>query len=115
MNGKQECKCSIVQLQAPLCICEHQSLEVAPALVAGGASNTGGTVLRQHFTNDELAELSKSIDPAAPSGLDYYPLAKPGERFPVYDPKMTPRLEPRPGACPYCAGACELYALRVAA
>ncbi|MEM8761995.1 MAG: FGGY-family carbohydrate kinase, partial [Pseudomonadota bacterium] len=30
------------------------------------------------------------------SGLDYYPLPKPGERFPVSDPDLAPRLEPRP-------------------
>lgn len=28
--------------------------------------------------------------------LDYYPLTKPGERFPVNDPAMQPRLTPRP-------------------
>ncbi|MCY4335965.1 MAG: FGGY-family carbohydrate kinase, partial [Litoreibacter sp.] len=31
-----------------------------------------------------------------PSGLDYYPLSKPGERFPTADPDKAPRLEPRP-------------------
>jgi sugar (pentulose or hexulose) kinase len=30
------------------------------------------------------------------SGLDYYPLPRPGERFPVNDPALPPRLEPRP-------------------
>lgn len=64
--------------------------------LVGGASNTGGTVLRQHFTNQQLAELSEGIDPHESPDLDYYPLASPGERFPVYDPDMPPRLEPRP-------------------
>ncbi|MEM9755719.1 MAG: FGGY-family carbohydrate kinase, partial [Pseudomonadota bacterium] len=32
----------------------------------------------------------------APSGLDYYPLLKPGERFPINDPDYPPRLMPRP-------------------
>ncbi len=32
----------------------------------------------------------------APTGLDFYPLASPGERFPVNDPGLAPRLEPRP-------------------
>ena len=36
------------------------------------------------------------LDPNAPTGLDYYPLPKPGERFPVNDPNLPPRLEPRP-------------------
>ena len=31
-----------------------------------------------------------------PTGLNYYPLPKPGERFPINDPKLPPRLEPRP-------------------
>ena len=31
-----------------------------------------------------------------PTGLDYYPLARPGERFPVNDPHFQPRLTPRP-------------------
>jgi sugar (pentulose or hexulose) kinase len=36
------------------------------------------------------------IDPEADSGLDYYPLARPGERFPHADPAMAPRVSPRP-------------------
>ncbi len=31
-----------------------------------------------------------------PTGLDYYPLLAPGERFPVNDPTLAPRLDPRP-------------------
>lgn len=64
--------------------------------LVGGASNTGGAVLRQFFTIDELAELTQRIDPDRPTGLDYYPLPSPGERFPVNDPATKPRLEPRP-------------------
>ncbi|KAL6611181.1 hypothetical protein ACP70R_039109 [Stipagrostis hirtigluma subsp. patula] len=64
--------------------------------LVGGASNTGGAVLRQLFTDDRLVALSKDIDPSVPSPLDYYPLPKKGERFPVSDPDMIPRLEPRP-------------------
>ncbi len=62
----------------------------------GGASNTGGGVLRAHFSDAELETLSEQIDPSRPSGLDYYPLLKPGERFPVNDPDLQPRLTPRP-------------------
>jgi sugar (pentulose or hexulose) kinase len=64
--------------------------------LAGGASNAGGGVLRQHFSDDELPALSARIDPERPSGLDYYPLPRPGERFPINDPALPPRLEPRP-------------------
>lgn len=64
--------------------------------LAGGASNAGGGVLRQFFDDRQLAALSESIDPAVASPLDYLPLPKPGERFPVNDPSLAPRLSPRP-------------------
>lgn len=53
-------------------------------------------MLRQHFSNEQLQQLSQRINLAQPSGLDYYPLVGPGERFPVNDPGMQPRLMPRP-------------------
>ncbi|NRB04795.1 MAG: FGGY-family carbohydrate kinase [Rhodobacteraceae bacterium] len=64
--------------------------------LVGGASNTGGAVLAHFFSPDEIAHLSAEIDPHTPSGLDYYPLLEPGERFPVNDPALAPRLSPRP-------------------
>jgi len=64
--------------------------------LAGGASNTGGAVLAAHFTPDQLFKLSQQIDPNQDSGLGYYPLNEPGERFPINDPSLSPRLEPRP-------------------
>ncbi|PIA55949.1 hypothetical protein AQUCO_00700337v1 [Aquilegia coerulea] len=64
--------------------------------LVGGASNTGGAVLRQIFTDEQLDELSELIDPTKSSLLDYYPLPAVGERFPVADLGMTPRLHPRP-------------------
>ena len=64
--------------------------------LTGGASNSGGAVLRQFFTDEELIELSQKIDPQQASPLDYYPLTKPGERFPINDPQLLPRLDPRP-------------------
>ncbi|ANJ68287.1 carbohydrate kinase [Halothiobacillus diazotrophicus] len=64
--------------------------------LAGGASNAGGGVLRQYFSSTELTELSARIEPEQPSGLDYYPLPRPGERFPINDPNLPPRLEPVP-------------------
>ena len=53
-------------------------------------------MLAAHFTPEEIAALSARIDPDRPSGLDYYPLLRPGERFPVNDPALAPRLTPRP-------------------
>lgn len=64
--------------------------------LAGGASNTGGGVLGTFFDDDRMAELTDRVRPEWPTGLDYYPLAVPGERFPVNDPALAPRLDPRP-------------------
>ncbi len=64
--------------------------------LTGGASNSGGAVLKEFFSTDQLYNLSRSIDPLRSSGLDYYPLLRPGERFPFNDPNFAPRLEPRP-------------------
>ncbi|WP_046118837.1 FGGY-family carbohydrate kinase [Ensifer aridi] len=64
--------------------------------LAGGASNSGGAVLAAHFSAERIAELSARIDPRTETGLDYYPLTKPGERFPIADPQLAPRMEPRP-------------------
>lgn len=63
--------------------------------LTGGASNTGGAVLKHFFTDSELASLSSQIE-ASTSNLDYYPLLKMGDRFPINDPLLPPRLEPRP-------------------
>ncbi|HEY9689513.1 MAG TPA: FGGY-family carbohydrate kinase [Coleofasciculaceae cyanobacterium] len=64
--------------------------------LVGGASNAGGCVLRQFFTDAEVATLSAQIDPSQPSDLDYYPLPAPGDRFPICDPQLPPRLTPQP-------------------
>lgn len=64
--------------------------------LVGGASNTGGAVLKHYFDETQLQELSATIDPSQDSGLNYYPLLKPGDRFPVNDPNLQPRLTPRP-------------------
>ena len=62
----------------------------------GGGSNSGGAVLRHYFTDAAMADLSARLQPERGTGLDYYPLPAPGERFPVNDPRMQPRLSPRP-------------------
>lgn len=64
--------------------------------LVGGASNTGGAVLRQIFTDEQLEKLSEQINPMEASPLEFYPLQTVGERFPVADPMMKPRLHPRP-------------------
>jgi len=70
------------------------------AWLVGGASNAGGAALRAFFPDDaEIAALEPSLpaDPRAPPPRgteDWYPLLKKGERFPVYDPGLEPRLPP---------------------
>lgn len=64
--------------------------------LVGGASNTGGGVLLDHFSTDQISTLCKRIDPTKPTGLGFYPLSKPGERFPIKDPDFVGRLSPRP-------------------
>lgn len=64
--------------------------------LAGGASNAGGGALLRHFPLERIVELSERIDPNTDSGLHYYPLPQPGERFPVSDPGMQPVVSPRP-------------------
>jgi D-ribulokinase len=72
------------------------SHRIGDVWLAGGASNTGGKVLVQHFPVERIVELSPSIDAETSTGLDYYPLPAKGERFPFADPQMQPRLSPRP-------------------
>jgi sugar (pentulose or hexulose) kinase len=64
--------------------------------LVGGASNAGAGILLQFFSANDLRELSLQIDPDHPTGLSLLPLAAKGERFPVDDPELAPRLEPRP-------------------
>ena len=64
--------------------------------LAGGASNTGGAALLRHFSAQDIARLTPSISPEMPTGLNYYPLPKDGERFPIADPQMASRTQPRP-------------------
>lgn len=83
---------SPVPLQGPGMSCQR----VAGQWLVGGASNAGAGVLRQFFSDRQLAELSRQLDPRRPSGLALRPLPRPGERFPVDDPLLAPVLEPRP-------------------
>ncbi|WP_411033711.1 FGGY-family carbohydrate kinase [Shinella sp. BYT-45] len=74
-------------------IYSHRILDI---WLAGGASNSGGAVIRSFFDGEQLRAMTPHLRPDVPTGLAYYPLAKPGERFPVNDPAYPPRLEPRP-------------------
>ena len=82
----------------PVCAPEFgiYSHRIGESWLAGGASNTGGKVLAEYFSVHQLEKLSNEIDPGIPSGLDYYPLTTAGERFPINDSKLEPRLSPRP-------------------
>ncbi len=64
--------------------------------LVGGASNSGAAVLAHYFDRPTLARLSATLPLPTSPRLDYYPLLAPGERFPVSDPRLAPRLSPRP-------------------
>jgi sugar (pentulose or hexulose) kinase len=66
--------------------------------LVGGASNSGGAVLQHYFSETAMNELETRLQPESPTGLDYYPLLTAGERFPINDPQLMPRLTPRPQA-----------------
>ncbi|UUT35050.1 FGGY-family carbohydrate kinase [Microbacterium elymi] len=64
----------------------------------GGASNTGAGVLRHGLTAGlDPADAAAAIEAHGASGIIAYPLARPGERFPVADPAF-------PGFCVDHAG-----------
>ncbi|MDG1459586.1 MAG: FGGY-family carbohydrate kinase [Pseudoprimorskyibacter sp.] len=64
--------------------------------LVGGASNTGGAVLKAFFSDEDLRALSQQIDINNPTHLGFYPLLAKGERFPINDPDLAPKLAPRP-------------------
>lgn len=64
--------------------------------LAGGASNSGCRVLSQHFTQQQLDQMTPQLKPEQPTRLDYYPLPATGERFPRNDPDLKSQLSPRP-------------------
>ena len=69
---------------------------IAGRWLVGGASNAGAGVLRRFFSDPQLEELSRQINPEHDSGLSYRPLPSVGERFPMDDPTLEPVMEPRP-------------------
>ncbi len=62
--------------------------------LAGGASNTGGAVLKQFFSTQDMDKMTPKLRPEKDTGLNYYPLPQPGERFPLNDPVKLPDLQP---------------------
>ncbi len=64
--------------------------------ICGGASNSGGAVLKKFFNSKDLIELSRQINPELSSGIFLRPLPFKGERFPINDPNLEPILKPRP-------------------
>jgi len=62
--------------------------------LVGGASNTGGAVLKHFFNNEQLQRLSNLIN-LENRTPDYYPLLIKGERFPINDANLAPILSPR--------------------
>lgn len=61
--------------------------------LVGGASNTGGAVLEQYFTREEMDELTPGIAVNQHTNSQFYPLPAPGERFPVNDPEKQSEIE----------------------
>jgi sugar (pentulose or hexulose) kinase len=64
--------------------------------LVGGGSSSGGAVLRNYFNDDRMRAMTARLNFDQPTGLDYYPLLAPGERFPIADPQLAPRLAARP-------------------
>ena len=64
--------------------------------LVGGGSNSGGAVLRRYFDTQQMANMTPRLKPEQPTRLDYYPLLRPGERFPVCDAALPAKMTPRP-------------------
>lgn len=64
--------------------------------LVGGGSNSGGAVINKYFNAEQISALTTKLYVNKPTGLDYYPLLEQGERFPINDANLQPKLEPRP-------------------
>jgi len=64
--------------------------------ICGGASNAGCGILSKFFSDLEIKELSRQINPSKNTSLDLLPLNSKGERFPVNNSNLEPILGPRP-------------------
>ncbi len=63
--------------------------------LVGGASNSGGAVLKYYFNDEQMLQLTNKLKPDTTTNLNYYPLIDVGERFPINDPELTPRITPK--------------------
>ncbi|HHJ80892.1 MAG TPA: carbohydrate kinase, partial [Candidatus Tenderia electrophaga] len=72
------------------------SQPLADLWLVGGGSNSGGAVLLHYFSKQQLRQMTPQLTPDHTTGLEYYPLINPGERFPVADSHKPPCLSPRP-------------------
>ncbi len=66
--------------------------------LVGGASNSGGSVLLQHFSPAQMDEMTSQLKPEQKTGLNYYPLPCSGERFPENDHNKQSNISPRPSS-----------------
>jgi len=64
--------------------------------ICGGASNAGCGILSKFFSDFEIKELSRQINPSKNTSLNLLPLNSRGERFPINNPNLEPILAPRP-------------------
>ena len=64
--------------------------------ICGGASNAGCGILSKFFSDSEIKELSRQINPSKTTSLKLLPLNSKGERFPVNNSNLEPILGPRP-------------------
>ncbi len=69
---------------------------IGDELVCGGASNAGCGILSKFFSDSEIRELSRQINPKKHTSLNLLPLNSKGERFPENNPSLEPILNPRP-------------------
>jgi len=63
--------------------------------ICGGASNAGCGILSQFFSDLEIKELSRQINPSKNTSLNLLPLNSKGERFPINNSNLEPILGPR--------------------
>jgi len=64
--------------------------------ICGGASNAGCGILSKFFSDLEIKELSRQINPSKSTSLNLLPLNSKGERFPINNSNLEPILGPRP-------------------
>jgi len=64
--------------------------------ICGGSSNAGCGILSKFFSDSEIKELSRQINPSKNTSLNLLPLNSKGERFPINNSNLEPILGPRP-------------------